>query len=243
MGTYTSDELFHIVGRRHCADDEGNYQILRTILLQNCVSHPPHIRDYGRVGYTISWDKGLLSEELFIPMVICFCDIPFAHLGIHCAKYGRFGLSFSKRFLASLGARPVIYYPYDPSNWLGHGFSNLRDIESTYRGFWQQLDEKLDHSKTYPRSMGKIPSSPEEATRAVSSMLGLEFMSFIKPFDFRLPETDRNNFYMEREWRKFANLQFQPNDVISILVASGFETRLAAEMPQYATRIRPAPSS
>lgn len=243
MGRYASDELFHLVGRQSPLDDEKNYQTLKTILRNRCVSHPPHVPDWGKTSYTINWDKTLLSADLFIPTVVCFCDIPFEHLGIHVGKYGKFGLSLPKSLLIRYGARPVIYIPYDPSDWFSHGRATLRNIESVFRGYWSELFDKLDHSQTHSREMGHIPKTSEEAVRALNSILGLDFISFIKPVDQRLSEDDKNNFYMEREWRKYGNQKFEPQDVISIVVARRFESRISEEMPEYATRIKIVPEA
>src|SRR4051812_5389252 len=105
---YISNELFHFVGRSHPTDHETNYQILLKVLDSRCISHPPHNSDWGAHQITINWDKSIFTEELIVPSVTCFCDIPFETLGIHLKKYGMFGVSFDRSLLIKYGARPVI---------------------------------------------------------------------------------------------------------------------------------------
>ena len=40
--SYTSNELFHLVGHKKPDDDELNYQVLCKVLRSGCVSRPPH---------------------------------------------------------------------------------------------------------------------------------------------------------------------------------------------------------
>lgn len=44
--------------------------------------------------------------------MVCFTDVPIQHSRIHCRKYGKFGIAFSKRLLANIGAHPVFYYTH-----------------------------------------------------------------------------------------------------------------------------------
>jgi len=74
--TYTSDELFHFVGRRAPRDHEANYQTLLKVLRTERVSHPPHGTDWGIVSPNLDLTRRLISEELIVSTVTCFCDIP-----------------------------------------------------------------------------------------------------------------------------------------------------------------------
>lgn len=44
--------------------------------------------------------------------MVCFTDVPIRHSRIHCARYGKFGIAFSKRNFANVGAHPVFYYTH-----------------------------------------------------------------------------------------------------------------------------------
>lgn len=68
-----------------------------------------------------------------------------------------------------------------------------------------------------------------------------QFLAFIKPFNSELPDHDPNNFYLEREWRRFGNLRFQPSEVSSILVASNYVHRLRNDRRSYSDKVVAAP--
>ena len=68
------------------------------------------------------------------PEIVCFCDIPFDELGIHCTKYGRFGLAFDKSFMVGQGAASVMYLPLG-----GPIFTQLDEyVPATGKTNWQQ---------------------------------------------------------------------------------------------------------
>jgi len=117
---YVSNELFHFVGRKQPTDDQTNYKILREILRKQCVSHYPHKNGWGSISYTVDLEKSLFSEELIVPTVTCYADIPEKSLDTHIKKYGKFGLSFSKELLINYGARPVMYIPGALKNQVQH---------------------------------------------------------------------------------------------------------------------------
>jgi hypothetical protein len=234
---YVSDELFHFVGRKNPLDHEKNYQTLLKLLDSKCVSHPPHNPNISSHKITFNWDKNLLTEELIVPTVTCFCDIPFEGLEIHTQKYGMFGISFSRDLVIRYGARPVIYIPVHKNNFMSiYGINMLSDLEQIYRGFYEQVIEPIAKT-TWSTTMGEKPNSPENACLAVDSILTKEFLSYLKPFNAELADEHPDNFYLEREWRKFGNLQFQPIEVKHILVAKEFANRLEVERPIYSDKI------
>jgi hypothetical protein len=243
MGRYVSDELFHFVGRKSPTDNEANYQVLKKVLSNGYVSHPPHTPGDGTHGFTIDWSKDLLSEDLFIPTVVCFCDIPVEHLAIHMQKYGQFGLSLPRNLLARDGARPVIYIPRHPDGWRWSidGRSIVRNILEVYRGFNEHLYKKLPMPRPPGPGIGSKITTREEAIDGLSYVLPTHLIAFIKTFHCSLGDEDPNNFYMEREWRKFGCQKFEPANVGRVLVASGFESRLSQEMPEYSGKIEAAP--
>lgn len=236
--SYTSDELFHLVGREHPTDDEANYRRLLSVLNDACISHRPHKPNWGKVSYTIDIEGSLRSGDLIVATVTCFCDIRLEHLELHTAKYGKFGLSFRRELLVQYGARPVTYVPLSRSHIGGiHGPNFLRDLEAVYRGFRRHLVTPYKGVASPSRSLGAEPKTVEAAVAAVQSIFEKDVLAFIKPFDADLPDADVNNYYLEREWRKFGNLRFDPTSVERVLVARGFEARVTHDMPSYAAKV------
>lgn len=149
---YISSELFHFVGSASPLDHEHNYNVLKKVLSSSCVSYPPHEKGWGKISYKLDIEKRLAHEELLVPSVTCFCDIPFNLLAPHLTKYGSFGLSFSRHQLTKCGARPVIYVPCRPDDWTGvfTGHTLLRELEATFRSVYEQckiLEALRDNSK------------------------------------------------------------------------------------------------
>lgn len=234
---YISAELTHLVGRPHPNDHEANYQILLKVLVEKCVSHPPHDGRF-KVSYTLNPQGSLASGDLIVPDVTCFCDIPINRLGLHTTKYGKFGLSFGREILVDYGARPVIYVPYRRSNWGAiDGLGLLNDLDAVHRGFVRQLVKPAKDAFPGKRSLGVEPETPAAAVAAVKSVLERNFLAFIKPFDSDLPEENVANYYLEREWRKFGNLSFKYGDVRHVFVAPGFEARLSRDSPSWKEKV------
>jgi len=141
---YTSQEFFHFVGRSDPAADCVNYETLKKVLTIGCISHKPHEDSWGQVGYTINWQRSVLDEELIVPTVTCYADIPCESLGIHVTKYGKFGLSLPRDLLIQYGARPVIYVPTRNDDWRSiNGAALIRNVEAIYRGFKEHVASKF----------------------------------------------------------------------------------------------------
>lgn len=214
---YTSDEFFHLVGRGNPSDNEANYKTLLDVIDSSCISHPPHNCDAA--GHTIkfNWDKSIFTEELVIPNVICFCDIPLEHLDIHIKKYGMFGISFDRDYIVMSGARPVFYIPIHSSHQFSiFGANMLKDLEQVWRGFREHVVDPVT-MPTRGRSMGRKPDSPVDASLALDAILTKEVLAYIKVFQAELSEDHPDNYYLEREWRKFGNLKSQLQDVKRLL--------------------------
>jgi hypothetical protein len=180
---YVSDELYHFVGWSHPGDHEANYRTLLKILQQGCVSHPPHTNDYGTVQLRINWEGDMLKGELIVPTVTCFADIPPEHLGVHIEKYGHFGLSFDRAFLAQYGARAVMYVPYFDGDWRGiYGRELLKLLKLASRSFWEHVHvEKV--SETTERGYHSVPKTFEEACSLMADVVTRDFLAFLKPFN------------------------------------------------------------
>jgi hypothetical protein len=236
---YTSDHLYHLVGRKHPKNDLENYNNLVKVLTDECISYYPHEKGWGEVSYYIDWSKSILGEELIAPTMTCFADIPYESLSIHIIKYGKFGLCFKREYLIKFGARPVTYFPLAKDHW-GSPFGEkiLLDIEAIYKGFYIQVASKNKTSTDKKgRFVGESPQNEINAIDQINNMVAKDFLAFIKPFDSHLDKDHQDNFYMEREWRKFGNLVFNPDDVVKILVAKGFASRLQKAFPSYEGKI------
>jgi Putative abortive phage resistance protein AbiGi, antitoxin len=236
---YTSDQLFHFVGYNKPNDDAENFNTLCKVLSDCCVSHKPHGNLPGTIRYTIDIEKSLLNEKLIVPTVTCFADIPPDSLGNHVRKYGRFGLGFRRDYLIFHGARPVTYIPLQASDWRGiYGSSMIRDIEAVYKGFVALYEKRpANTEKPISRKHGVIPTTEEETLMGLKSMIEKDFLAFLKPFNSELSPSDPENYYMEREWRKFANLRFTFDDVLRIYVARGYKALLAQVFPDLAAPV------
>jgi len=238
---YTSapDELFHFVGYKFPKNDELNYENLGKILTDQCVSHAPHDNDWGKVSHTVTWDLRLETEELIVPTVTCFADIPPDSLSIHMSKYGSFGIALPMPLLVKYGARPVMYVPMRSDDWQSlHGRTLLRDIDAAIKGFNEHVVNKIPaKDKKTSRTLGEKPQSEDDAVSAIETILLKDFLAFLKPFNSELPINHKHNFYMEREWRKHGNMKFKPEDVTRIIVAKGFANRISNDFPEYSCPI------
>lgn len=76
---------------------------------------------------------------------------------------------------------------------------------------------------------------------AMDDIFTQHFLAFIKPFNSELPDDHPDNFYLEREWRRYGNFWFQPDEVMRVLVKSGHIARLKRERPIHASKITAAP--
>jgi hypothetical protein len=225
--------MFHFVGHATPDNDVKNFETICKVHTDCCISHKPHGSTPGKISYTVDIDKRLFSEELIVPTVTCFADIPELSLAVHVTKYGRFGLGFSRHFLTYKGARPVTYIPLRDDVFQGiFGCALLQDIEAVYKGFLALYETKITNTaKQMSRSLGVIPSTEEETLIGIKSVIEKDFLAFLKPFNSQLDASDPQNYYMEREWRKFANLQFSFNDVRKVYVAQGYKDSLARMFP------------
>lgn len=238
---YISAELFHFFGRSAPLDHERNYKLLRTVLTSGCISHPPHDLGWGTVAYSLDISKRLAREEMFVPTVTCYCDIPYEQLGPHISKYGSFGLSFSRHHLTKVGARPVTYVPCRPDDWRGvfTGQTLLKELEATFVGVHQQravLAPDVDGKRTGV-GLETLPKSAAEALEKSEHTLALRVLAFIKPYESTLDESDPNYYYSEREWRKLGNLMFEPNDILRVVVDHSFLARAREELPAFRDRL------
>jgi hypothetical protein len=236
--SYASEELFHFVGHSSPKDDTRNYETLSKVLNAGRISYPPHDNSGGAIGYKVEWDHQLHMEKLIVPNVTCYADIPLHSLSIHTEKYGKFGVALARELLIKRGARPVMYVPMRTDDWQSiNGLTLLKDIEAIVKSFNEQVVQLHPKQLTSSRSLGAPITSPETAISAMESMVLKDFLAFIKPFNSELESRDFNNFYMEREWRKYGNMEFKAEQLTKIVVAKGYKERASSDFPPYRDRI------
>lgn len=228
---YVSDELSHFVGRGKSADEQ--FELLVRIVESGWLTHPPHNPNISG-NLSVSSSKNFASNAMYSPQMVCFCDIPVDQLEIHCLKYSPFGLSFSKRFVAERGGRPVFYVPRDGKvrtfrapdlSRGGLGRLNIEDVtvEENVGAFFNRNVRELSALVDQCRStVGVSPSM---------HFLPFHILSYFKFFDLHLEDSDEENFYLEREWRVIGNLKFKPKDIRRVLVKRGYATRFSKRFP------------
>jgi len=219
--------------------------LLKTVVADGCISHPPHDVDWGKVSYSLDLSKRLAREEMLVPTVTCYCDIPYEQLAPHTSKYGAFGVSFSRHHLTQIGARPVIYVPCRPDDWRGvfTGHTLLKELEATFRGVYEQRAALAAASDPAGRSvsLGTPPITPLDALAKAEHTLALRVLAFVKPYESTLDDADPAYYYSEREWRKLGNLLFKPQEVLRVVVHESFLDRARADMPEFTDRICGSP--
>lgn len=276
---YVSEHLTHFVGRSKRTDEE-RFELLVQIFRSGVLLDPSHVgqrypvftvvRRNNQTGEednleylsrpSIRHDlkAKLTDHKLIEPEIVCFCDIPFQDLKIHCSKYGRFGLAFEKSFLVEQGAAAVSYVPLK-----GPIFTQLDEyIPKTGATNWQQaakgprseLLEGVVHTHNWLQhqevflleSVMQGATKPEEIDKIVKDLRNLIFyqvaveaflLGYVKFFDSSLPEDDPNNFYMEREWRVAGKVRFKPTDVAKVIVPDRFAELARKELRELASRV------
>jgi len=263
---YVSDELTHFVGRdlvRAMPDidqreerDEKLYDRLITILKEEQlvtggkktgVNADPSIGKEGiTVEHVITYVAGARDlASMFEPSVVCFCDIPVGDIEIHMAKYGSFGLAFSRDFLLERGANPVLYLAEDAKvDDEGQTFGELFVEEMNHT---LALLSELQLAKQGPEGAPRYPDLEDlpkrvsdDAMRAHQFLL-IHAFSLVKAFRGDSADDDPKNYYMEREWRRYGDLDFALNDVCRVYLPERFAKRLREDLPGYHGQVTFAP--
>lgn len=255
---YVSRELTHFVGRSlrlpdGQANEEAQYSLFLQILRSGWLTHPPHKPNvHGNLSVTTG--AKISENQMYSPEIVCFCDIPTADLYIHISKYSRFGLSFAKSFLAEKGANPVFYIARDSKVLSSPDMSEL--LEMTQRGdtrrFFEDIQAKdafalksITRAEYYDRMLQvyhtvlhKLLLNPSDREGFdLRHFFDFQVFSFMKFFDHSLPQEDRANFYMEREWRLIGNLNFSLDDVYRVIIPQVFAKRFRADLPAYTGQV------
>lgn len=231
---YTSDVLYHFVGRGTISDDDATFDILLKVLNGMCISHPPHKIGWGETSISINPDFSIIEDKLVVPNMTCFCDIPLSSMGIHYTKYGRFGVGVDRDYLVRFGYRPVLYFPYSPSDW-GSAFGKdlIESVEAKYRKLLELADS--EDAEELGGHMGEVCA--DAPLSAIESCISKDIIAYIKAFDHTLPMDHPESYYMEREWRKIGNLMLTQESVVHVVVPQEYQERLVKAMPWTKDRI------
>ena len=209
---YISSELTHFVGKGSLEDFELQYLKLCSILSTKRLTHDvKNLKKSDRTfGIRIPPDGKLSQNGMIDTDMVCFCDIPVEDLEIHTQKYGYFGLSFSKEFIASRGGAPVFYIPQRTAE----EFDKLIEIRPEIDPF-------------------KSPDEGDQARIKMFSFALEKVFSYLKSFDYRLPEDNEENYYFEREWRLLGSLTFILKDVRRVFLPEFYAERFRKKFPDY----------
>jgi abortive phage resistance protein AbiGi (putative antitoxin) len=228
---YVGRDLSHFVGRDRPPEEQ--YQILSQILTSGWLLGSPPQEKNSTGHIRIDSSKSFSLNEMLVPQMLCFCDIPLTELTIHCHKYGRFGLAFSKRFLADRGARPVIYVPADGKTLAAYSVNPQSGLNFAHRhgaeslGNWAPTGRHFD--EFIPQLRRTLDRAGEAPTSSLSNFLHRDILSFYKFFDLAQAEQHPDNYYFEREWRILGNVKFGAQDVTRVFMPSEYVERFSKE--------------
>lgn len=226
MATYVSQELTHFVGRGRTPEEQ--YSTLVKILQEGRLTHP-HSQPGSTGGNLWVSPTGRISDgQLYRTEVVCFCDIPVQSRRIHMNKYSEFGISFSKRFLVSKGASPVFYVA---------STSIVKDVSGSPVPRAEYFNDKLTAYLKLDRALSNAGLA--NLWGHVQHLLDFHVFSFIKFFDPSADQGDEQNFYMEREWRVYGNVDFHLSDVVRITVPDAYVNKLKIDVPGYGGTVTP----
>lgn len=203
MQRFVGQRLYHLVGGRRPDEDQVNFEtlcaVLRSMELRTCEV----AGERGGMRTLSDPNRSLTNGEPIEQSVVCLCDIPWGDLPFHARRYGRFGIGVSRSVVAQWGGRPVIYIPFSKRAHETWGARFPDEVKLVLEG----LDRFFPDT---PASRTKVAGAPaqdaQEATDEASSLITCDVQAFLKCWDVDLPEDHPENFYMEREWRKFGNL-------------------------------------
>lgn len=238
---YVSEVLYHLVGSSQPTHDRENFEVLRKVLRSGELWTNSVGGKRGLVMTKTDPDRPRTNGEFIEATVTCFCDIPRNLLGRHTSRYGRFGVGIDRTLAAGLGARPVIYLPEVPRdpflivNGLGERILQCaKDLDQFFPG-----PEGVSYSS---RTMGAPAVDAADAADQAQTALVRDVLAFIKVFDVTLPEDHPENFYMEREWRKYGNMPLKET-LREVIAPAEYHTALLSEFPGLGGMLRSVPDS
>ena len=224
--SYVSPYLTHLVGRTLRSDHNEQYERLKKILNDGCLRHDPcDETTRNSVLLDIYYKKNVCTgtNEMYRPDMVCLCDIPTNDLHIHAEKYGRCGLAFAKDFIARRGGGPVHYVPKNAAPaWPGEEGAKRGDVfNQGVKACYHLLDELSCPNNEW-----------SDRAKEVQQFLTANLFAYIRGFDHRLDDNDKDNYYRDREWRILGNLQFTMDDVEEVFLPKEYWPRLHNDFPE-----------
>jgi hypothetical protein len=253
---YVSEELTHFVGRS-LGDEEKQFDLLLNILRSGELRAPRNPDGSAKPPVETTLGVGWFSErKVHQVAAVCFCDIPEEDLPIHMKKYSRFGLSFRKSFLLTRGATPVFYIANDARveyrpqvDWAAGmmtsgQYSREFFLNSFISAFYAKRLELFfllvkQYQESTPVEQKLNPQITTLLTDIEVLMRGVdrEFLSYCVPFSASRIDEDADNFYMEREWRALADVQFTLDDVRRVIMPEKWAKPFRVALPGYSAQV------
>ena len=257
---YISKELTHFIGRGLRSEEnfeQKQYLLLKKILEEGLLKGVRTPEKGLAMTSFIDPEEHFATGNMIQTWGVCFCDIPSGDLGIHIRKYSRFGLSFLKSFLVSKGANPVFYIAQNGVIFQpGGNVTRSVLFKERINEFSDNIERQLITSKPKEPAAARymeefLQENPNlelqahdgsmstelieflERIRPIANFFSLDLLSFLKFFDTRKEDSDKENYYMEREWRIFGNLKFELDDVYRVIMPKEFAKRFRKDMPNY----------
>lgn len=234
MQRYVSKELTHLVGSKSSEDDQ--YSLLIDILKNGLLSPTPN--DPDDKSLAVMTNEPLSSNNRYISQVVCFCDIPIDDLDIHIKKFNSpFGLSFKKTFLIEKGANPVFYIAKNSKavDIDNHLITRLEYFDKIAYDLNSWFIEQGFRNREMQISSVTSKKFPEDVQWLINLYWDLErhVFSYMKFFDDSIYDDSKENYYMEREWRKLGSLEFKISDVYRILLPEPYAKQFREDVPEY----------
>ncbi|RDW15395.1 abortive infection system antitoxin AbiGi family protein [Oceanobacillus chungangensis] len=225
---YVSKELTHFVGRHQ--QESERFDLLIDIIKSGLLLHKNITEDIK-----INRDAHGL-EDIVTPGITCFADIPINDLSLHMKKYSNFGLAFNKDFLVEKGANPVSYIATNGIIREANGQpKNQNSIKEDYfkmniKRYFSLMNQIQDMLKKKDEQ-GNVSILDE--LQLLDTFLIKHVFSYLKPFDASKTDADKENYYLEREWRIVGDVQFTITDIARILIPEKYGKQLRTALPEY----------
>ncbi len=210
---YMSSDLTHFIGRSLLTDQE-QFELMIKIIRSGIIETRNNNRKGAYITRCAYW-QNLNSNEMFIPDMVCFCDIPITECEIHMQKYSNLGISFKKEFLIKQGVRPVLYIPSQVKLYKTNLIDELRNNLIKFH--------EISVSSIFPLEL--------------QIFFDLHFFSFIKVYDSAKSDEDPENYYFEREWRGLERIEFTIEDISRIILPAKFIRKFFEIFPNYNAHI------
>jgi hypothetical protein len=193
--SYISNYLTHWIGSKE-ADDAVRYQILTEKILKEKAL----LYNYNDIPFRSKY--GGIQRHAWGVDMICFTDIPFSEVEEHCKKYSRFGISFSKAYLANSCVVPVWYtlspFVYEAYSYLYHSVHGLQSL----------VDNKIIPEGKYINQKFTIHKYLQKLHAFIAFFQDYdneEFTFVERTLSANEQQKDffqkKGNHYFEREWR------------------------------------------